>query len=110
MEKTSNTKKVFLENQESIFSDLCSLAIQSVLVGKMAAHTACCVREEEFPMKDMFDEWFTFLDKNMKNKSADWPSVYDGFLEIGFRHLTENESGLWSSWDTFSDIDAEPST
>ena len=99
IEKAEGTGKVFLgDDQRRIFCNLSSLAIQSVLVGKTIAHDACCIEEEEFPMKGMFEEWFMFLDENMRKRDIDWPSVYDGFFEIGFRHFNENKDSLWSSW------------
>lgn len=110
LEKAENTKRVLPRSEASVFRDLRSLAIPMVERGKSDVHNACCAGEQEFVMKEMLDEWFEFLDKTRKSKRTEWPAIYDDFLAIGFRHLKENEGGLWSSWDVFFDRYAEPST
>ena len=105
MEKAENANSVLTLSDQALFRDLCSLDIPSVHKGKLVTHKACCHRKVPFLMKGMFREWFVFLDdqKLEETEDTDWREVYDGFLEIGFRHLKEKEGDLWSSWDEFFD-------
>jgi len=100
MEKAENANDVLTLTDEDIFRDLCSLEIPLVILVKLTTR-GCCSEKDPFLMKEMLREWFLFLDgkKLEETNNDDWRDVYDGFLEIGFRHLKENE--LWSSWEVF---------